>query len=114
MDDLDDCDKSQEDPYEAECFVLDNACQLACKEFDLYLNLICERFNSRFPDKKIEKEDPERAHRLADEIIKNTYRTLMTRGMKGCYVYATDPGLREYLKTRTGENTSYAVVDITD
>ena len=64
--------------------------------------------------KKMEKEDPERAHRLADEIIKNTYRTLMTRGMKGCYVYATDPGLREYLKTRTGENTSYAVVDITD
>jgi DUF2075 family protein len=23
-------------------------------------------------------------------IIKNTYRTLMTRGMKGCYVYCTD------------------------
>lgn len=50
--------------------------------------------------KKMEKEDPQRAHELADEIIKNTYRTLMTRGMKGCYVYATDPGLREYLKDR--------------
>ena len=50
--------------------------------------------------KKMEKEDPEQAHQIADEIIKNTYRTLMTRGMKGCYVYATDPGLREYLKTR--------------
>lgn len=48
--------------------------------------------------KKMEKEDPERAKRLADEIIKNTYRTLMTRGMRGCYVYATDPGLRAYLK----------------
>ncbi len=51
--------------------------------------------------KTMEEEDPERAHRLADEIIKNTYRTLMTRGMKGCYVFATDPGLREHLKSRT-------------
>ena len=50
--------------------------------------------------KKIAKEDSTRAEHLADEIIKNTYRTLMTRGMRGCYVYATDPGLREYLKER--------------
>ncbi len=50
--------------------------------------------------KKMEKQDPEGAHKLADEIIKNTYRTLMTRGMRGCYVYATDPALREYLKAR--------------
>lgn len=28
--------------------------------------------------KKIYNEDPERANKLADEIIKNTYRTLMT------------------------------------
>lgn len=48
-----------------------------------------------------EEEDPERAHSLADEIIKNTYRTLMTRGMRGCYVYATDPELRNYLKKRS-------------
>ena len=54
--------------------------------------------------KKMEKEDPERARNLADEIIKNTYRTLMTRGMKGCYVYATDPGLREYLKSRSANH----------
>ncbi len=54
--------------------------------------------------KKMEKEgDAEQAHRLADELIKNTYRTLMTRGMKGCYVYATDPGLRAYLKERSQE-----------
>ena len=46
------------------------------------------------------KEDPERAQKLASEIIKNTYRTLMTRGMRGCYVHATDPALREYLKRR--------------
>jgi len=45
--------------------------------------------------KKMEREDSKHALQLADEIIKNTYRTLMTRGMKGCYVYPTDAGLRE-------------------
>jgi uncharacterized protein len=48
------------------------------------------------------KIDRESALEKADRIIKNTYRTLMTRGMKGCYVYATDPGLREYLRQRVG------------
>ncbi len=33
-----------------------------------------------------------------DKIIRNTYRTLMTRGMKGCYVYCVDWKLAEYLK----------------
>lgn len=49
---------------------------------------------------KLSKEQPEEAARLADMVIKNTYRTLMTRGMKGCYVYATDRKLAEYLKSR--------------
>ncbi|SCW80318.1 hypothetical protein SAMN02910400_02518 [Lachnospiraceae bacterium C10] len=48
--------------------------------------------------KKLYKENPELALKEADEIIKNTYRTLMTRGMKGCYVYCTDKKLSEYLK----------------
>ena len=50
--------------------------------------------------KGLAKEDPEKANQLADEIIKNTYRTLMTRGMKGCYVYCTDSELAAYLKER--------------
>ncbi len=50
--------------------------------------------------KSIYKEDPEKANQIADEIIKNTYRTLMTRGMKGCYVYCVDHELAEYLKAR--------------
>ncbi len=50
--------------------------------------------------KKLYKENPKKALHEADEIIKNTYRTLMTRGMKGCYVYCVDEGLREYLKNR--------------
>lgn len=35
-----------------------------------------------------------------DLIIKNTYRTLMTRGMKGCYVYCTDPETAAYFRSR--------------
>ena len=46
------------------------------------------------------KEDPARARALADAIVKNTYRTLMTRGMKGCYVYCTNAPLAEYLRSR--------------
>lgn len=48
--------------------------------------------------KKLYKENSELAKKEADEIIKNTYRTLMTRGMKGCYVYCTDQRLAAYLK----------------
>lgn len=48
--------------------------------------------------KRLAAEDPEKAERIADEIIKNTYRTLMTRGMKGCYVFCTDKNLSNYFK----------------
>ena len=50
--------------------------------------------------KKLYKENPELAKKRADEIIKNTYRTLLTRGMKGCYIYCTDRNMEEYLKKR--------------
>ncbi|MCR5608279.1 MAG: DUF2075 domain-containing protein [Lachnospiraceae bacterium] len=50
--------------------------------------------------KKLYKESPGRALSIADEVIKNTYRTLLTRGMKGCYIYCTDEKLKEYLKSR--------------
>ena len=49
--------------------------------------------------KKIAKEQgQEVANKIVDNIIKNTYRTLMTRGMKGCYVYCTNKELAEYFK----------------
>ncbi len=31
-------------------------------------------------------------------FIQNIYVTLMTRGIRGTYLYACDPGLQEYLK----------------
>ena len=35
---------------------------------------------------------------VARRLILNTYKTLLTRGQKGCFVYCEDEGLREYLK----------------
>jgi DUF2075 family protein len=49
--------------------------------------------------KKEMKENPALASQKADEIIRNTYRTLMTRGMKGCYVYFTDNATAAYFKS---------------
>lgn len=48
--------------------------------------------------KKLLKADPDTAKAKAAEIIKNTYRTLMTRGMKGCYVYSPDAETNAYLQ----------------
>ena len=48
--------------------------------------------------KKEFKENPELASKKADQIIRNTYRTLMTRGMKGCYIYCTDTEVAEYFR----------------
>lgn len=53
---------------------------------------------------KMYKQDFDKAEKIADEIIKNTYRTLMTRGQKGCYIYCTDKKLSDYLKKRLNRN----------
>lgn len=45
-------------------------------------------------------QNPEEREKVADRIIRNTYRTLMTRGMKGCYIYCTDKPLQEHLRMR--------------
>ena len=50
--------------------------------------------------KKLNKENPDQARERADQIIRNTYRTLLSRGMKGCYIYCVDPELERYLKER--------------
>jgi len=40
---------------------------------------------------------------LADRIIRNTYKTLLSRGQKGCYIYCEDVQLREYLRHMIGK-----------
>lgn len=50
--------------------------------------------------KKMLKEDPKQAMALADRVIKNTYKTLMTRGVKGCYVYFVDDETERFFRSR--------------
>jgi len=50
--------------------------------------------------KSLMKEDPDTTTARLDAIIKNTYRTLMTRGQKGCYIFCTDPETQEYFKNQ--------------
>ena len=70
---------------------------------DLIYNPITGRIESN--KEAISKDDkssgirsakPEKAHQL----ILNTYKTLLTRGQKGCYVYCEDAELRKYIKSR--------------
>jgi len=42
------------------------------------------------------KEKTDEAKRLVDDIIKNTYRTVMTRGQKGSFFNCTDEELSAY------------------
>ena len=58
--------------------------------------------------KKLFKSNPSEATKLADEIIKNTYRTLMTRGQKGCFVWSSDQETREYLQRAMGPGANSA------
>lgn len=48
------------------------------------------------PGKKGLKDNPEQL----TAYIKNIYRILMSRGMKGCYVYCRDENLQRYFKER--------------
>jgi DUF2075 family protein len=41
---------------------------------------------------------------LADKIIRNTYKTLLSRGQKGCFIYCEDKSLYKYL-------TSFLIVN---
>lgn len=46
------------------------------------------------------KREPEAAKAAVDRVIRNTYRTLMTRGMKGCFVWCEDPALNDRFRER--------------
>ncbi|RMP45708.1 hypothetical protein ALQ22_200278 [Pseudomonas savastanoi pv. retacarpa] len=57
--------------------------------------------------KKMMKEQPALAKSETDLIIKNTYRTLMTRGMKGCYLYCTDKETAQYFESRLSQHSNH-------
>ncbi|OJW81746.1 MAG: AAA family ATPase [Bacteroidetes bacterium 46-16] len=54
---------------------------------------------SIFGYKKLLESKPEEGKATLRAIIKNTYRTLMTRGMKGCYVYCMDEETEAYFNS---------------
>ena len=44
--------------------------------------------------------DPDATLFKTDQLIRNTYRALMTRGLKGCYLYSVDKETNDYLKNQ--------------
>ena len=66
--------------------------------------------------KSLYKKKPAEAAKLESEIIKNTYRTLLTRGQRGCYIYCEDKPLAEYLKSRINiyNGITYSIDDEED
>jgi DUF2075 family protein len=48
--------------------------------------------------KRLLESDPEETRMRLDRLIRNTYRTLLTRGMKGCYVFCVDVKTRDYFE----------------
>jgi DUF2075 family protein len=46
------------------------------------------------------RKDPAGTTQLVDKVIRNTYRTLMTRGLKGCFVHCVDEETQDYFRRR--------------
>ena len=63
--------------------------------------------------KALVKENPGIANTRLDAIIKNTYRTLMTRGQKGCYVYFVDEETRQFFADRILSGPLYEQIPVT-
>mgnify|MGYP006279436125 CR=1 FL=1 len=55
------------------------------------------------------RNDPEGARALAEMVVKNTYRTLMTRGQKGCYVFCVDPETNAHFKEVAGGQSNLPI-----
>ena len=53
-----------------------------------------------------------RSKEMFVDLVKNTYRVLLSRGMKGCYVYFMDPGTERFVRSRleSSQPTGYLKV----
>jgi len=65
---------------------------------------------SIFGWKRLLAEQPIAGKQQLDLLIKNTYRTLMTRGMKGCYIYCTDKETAAYFRSRIAKQSAVSPV----
>ena len=67
-------------------------------------NWVCQPEKRASSDKSIHgiksllKANPQKGKEMANAIIKNTYRTLMTRGMKGCFLWSSDEETQDWLR----------------
>lgn len=61
---------------------------------------------ANFKDKGARPAKPKGKYEVdpLDQLVRNTYKTLMTRGMKGCYVYSVDKELRNKILKSTYSN----------
>ena len=62
--------------------------------------VITDYHNRDSRDNTVHGVHSEKDKELADKIIRNTYKTLMSRGQKGCYVWCEDSELQKYFKER--------------
>jgi DUF2075 family protein len=66
-------------------------------KFDTETNqIITDKNNCKDP---VLRRNVAEANMTFDHYVRNIYRVLMTRGMKGCFVYICDLNLRNYFKS---------------
>ena len=62
---------------------------------------VCTNYLARAKtDSSLKGIKKNRNFELADRIIRNTYRTILSRGQKGCYIYCEDKELSKYILSR--------------
>ena len=64
----------------------------------------CSKVNRSSVKKLSQGKDASRMDE-AKELVRNHYHILLTRGKKGCYIYCTDPALRDYLCELLGQES---------
>ncbi|WP_419169206.1 DNA/RNA helicase domain-containing protein [Negativibacillus massiliensis] len=56
------------------------------------------------------RKNPDK-QQICDTIIRNTYKTLLTRGQKGCYIYCENKALQDYFKSKIVNSSKTSQLD---
>jgi len=62
-------------------------------------------------DSVVKKSAKQDLHRFT-ELVKQTYRVLLTRGLKGCYIYFQDEQTRDFVMSRTERRLRKAISEM--
>lgn len=85
--------------YTAQGFEFDYAGVIIGKDLKydpISQSIITDKSASRDPVLRMTRKE---ATMTFDDYVRNIYRVLMSRGMKGCYLYICDDNLRNYMKS---------------